>query len=141
MATIKTWSVLNCQHCYWSILIIGFQNVVFLLCQASFPPHFLTIVVEVKATGPPHVLELWLGVSEGMPSCKILLLLHGLFLCQVNFMEIIRQLLRLGKIWPPLVRDNAGFYAVLSVCYFYLSLQVVSNKWSVLHRTVSDDQY
>ena len=32
----------------------------------GFPPHLLDIVVKVKACGPPHVLKLWLGVSNGM---------------------------------------------------------------------------
>ena len=45
---------------------MGFQNVAFLSSWASFPPHFLRIVVEVKASGPPHVLTLWLGVRKGM---------------------------------------------------------------------------
>ena len=30
------------------------------------PPHFLSILLEVKASGPPHVLKLWLGVCNGM---------------------------------------------------------------------------
>ena len=36
-------------------LLIGFQDVAFLPSRASFPPHLLKIVVEVKASGPPHV--------------------------------------------------------------------------------------
>ena len=36
------------------------------LPELVFTPHFLEIVVEVKALGLPHVLELWLGVSKGM---------------------------------------------------------------------------
>ena len=45
---------------------MGFQDVEFLPFRASFPPHFIKIVVEVKASGPSHVLKLWLGVSKGM---------------------------------------------------------------------------
>ena len=45
---------------------MGVQDVAFLSCQASFPPHVLNIVVEVKAPGPPHVMTLWLGVSKSM---------------------------------------------------------------------------
>ena len=60
---------------------MGFLDVTFLPSRASLtshflhivvevkamgPPHFLPIVVEVKAMGPPHVLKLWLGVSKGM---------------------------------------------------------------------------
>ena len=41
-------------------------------CDAElvFPPHFLKIVVEVKALGPPHVLRMWLGVCTGMLPMK-----------------------------------------------------------------------
>ena len=47
---------------------MGFHDVAFLQSRASFPTHFLKIVVEVKASGPPHVLKLWLGVNMGMLS-------------------------------------------------------------------------
>ena len=40
---------------------MGFQDVAFLPSRACFPPHFLKIVVEVKALGPLHVIKLWLG--------------------------------------------------------------------------------
>ena len=32
----------------------------------GFPPHFSHIVVEVRTSGPPHVLLLWWGVSKRM---------------------------------------------------------------------------
>ena len=35
-----------------------------------FPPHVVIIVAEVKATGPPHVLQLWLGVGKGILPVK-----------------------------------------------------------------------
>ena len=38
--------------------------------KALGPPHVLKIVVGVKALGPPHVLEHWYGVSKGMFSVK-----------------------------------------------------------------------
>ena len=38
-----------------------------------FLPHFLEIVVEVKAMGPPHVLELCQGCKQGHIPCRILL--------------------------------------------------------------------
>ena len=47
-----------------------FQNVAFLPSQASFSTTFLKIVVEVKASGPPIVLKLWLGVGKGMLPVK-----------------------------------------------------------------------
>ena len=34
--------------------------------ELVFPPCFIKIVVEVKTSGPPHVLRLWLGVSKVM---------------------------------------------------------------------------
>ena len=53
--------------------------------ELVFSQHFLKIVVEVKALGPSHVLNLWLGVSKGMLPVEC-----SLFLCQLNFMEIMR---------------------------------------------------
>ena len=57
------------------------QDVVFLSSKGSFTPQF---VIEVKAPGPPHVLK------QGHAACKVLSLKQSLFLCQLNFMEIIR---------------------------------------------------
>ena len=45
---------------------MSFWDVAFLPSRASFSIIFLKIVVEVKVSGPPHVLELWLGVRKGM---------------------------------------------------------------------------
>ena len=39
---------------------MGLYDVAFLPSLATFPPLFLSIVVE--NSGPPHVLILWLGV-------------------------------------------------------------------------------
>ena len=36
------------------------------LSSQFFSPHFFNVVVELKASGPPHVFELWLGVSKVM---------------------------------------------------------------------------
>ena len=49
---------------------MGYQDAVFLPTQARSTPHFLKIVVEEKAVAPPHVLNLWLGVSKGMLPVK-----------------------------------------------------------------------
>ena len=46
--------------------------------ELVFSPHFLKIVVEVKASGLPHVLEL-VGGKQGHASCKILLLNRASF--------------------------------------------------------------
>ena len=52
---------------------------------------FLNIVIEVKASGPPHVFNHCdRGESNGMLPTKP-------FLCQSNFMEIIRLLQRCCK--------------------------------------------
>ena len=42
-------------------LLMGFQDLAFLLTDLIFPPHFQKIVVEMKASGPPHISKLWLG--------------------------------------------------------------------------------
>ena len=63
-----------------------FHHVAFLSSRASFSPHFLKIVVEVKAFGPPHVLTLWLAVSkEGHAPCKTHLLYQHIFFVSVVF--------------------------------------------------------
>ena len=69
---------------------MGFQDVASLPTRVSFPPPFLKIVVVVIALGPSHVIKLWYGVKQGHAPCKILLLQQNLFLCQLNFMKIIR---------------------------------------------------
>ena len=56
-------------HDFFSFLsgrgaVWGFRDVAFLPPELLLTPHFLKIVVEVKASGPPHVLELWLGVGK-----------------------------------------------------------------------------
>ena len=53
------------------VLLMGFRDVAFLPPLATFPPHFLKIVLALcKAYRPPHVLGLWLGVSKGMLPAK-----------------------------------------------------------------------
>ena len=42
------------------------QDVAFLPSVASFPTHFLKVVVEVNALGPPHVLKVCLWVDKAM---------------------------------------------------------------------------
>ena len=45
---------------------MGYQDVAFLPSQAGFYTAYLNIVVEVKASGPPRIFKLWLGVGRGM---------------------------------------------------------------------------
>ena len=82
-----TFVVLFASVLYWLLeggeWLIGFQDVVFLSSRASLSTTFLINGVEVKASGQPHVLKLWLGVSKGM-------LQQSLFLSRLNFMEIMR---------------------------------------------------
>ena len=54
-----------------------------------FPLHFLDIVVLVTASGPPHVLRLWLGVGKGMLPVKYFCSNKASFLCQSNLMDVI----------------------------------------------------
>ena len=73
---------------------MSFQDVAFLPSRASFSPHFLKIVVEVKVSGPPHVLTLCLGVSKGIPPARYSCFTKPL-LCHSNLMEIIRVLTKM----------------------------------------------
>ena len=66
-------SMVTCTVYYLVVLsgYYGSSKLVF-----SYPPkqvyfqHFLQIVLAVMASGPPHVLQLWLGVSKGMLPVK-----------------------------------------------------------------------
>ena len=49
---------------------MSFQDVAFMPSRANFLQHFIKIVVEVKASGPPHVIKLWLGETKGMLPVK-----------------------------------------------------------------------
>ena len=73
-------------------------------------------MLEVKASGLPFALELWLVLSKGHAPCKIPLLERILFFCQSSFIEIIG----LSKAEVDMATlsfvDIAGFKAVLSVC-------------------------
>ena len=71
-------------------LLINFQDVAFLLSKDNFSTTFLKSLVEVKALGPSHVLKLWLGVIKGMLLVKYIRSNKDCFLCQLNFIEIIR---------------------------------------------------
>ena len=44
----------------------GFSGCSIPALECVFPPYFLQIVVEVKASGPPHVSKLSLAVRKGM---------------------------------------------------------------------------
>ena len=64
--------------------VMGFRDAAVWPSRASFIPHFSKFVVEVKTSGLPQVLKVWMGVSKSM-------LPVVLFLCKSNFMKITRQ--------------------------------------------------
>ena len=49
---------------------MSYQDVALFPSHTSLPPHFLIIVVDAKASERPHVLKVWLGVSNGMLPAK-----------------------------------------------------------------------
>ena len=51
-------------------LLMDFQDIALLPSRACFSPHYLKIAVEMKASGPPHVLKMWLVVSKGILSVE-----------------------------------------------------------------------
>ena len=69
---------------------MGFEDVAFLPSRVSFPQYLIKIVVEVTASGPPHVLKLSLGERNGMLPVEYACSNKASFLCQLNFMEIMR---------------------------------------------------
>ena len=47
-------------------------------------------MVDVKALGPPHVLRLWLGEDKGMLLVRYFCYNKSRFLCQFDFLLIMR---------------------------------------------------
>ena len=41
-----------------------FQDVAFLPSDPYSPPHYLSIIVEVRTSVPPHALALWLVLAR-----------------------------------------------------------------------------
>ena len=78
--------------------------------------HFLRIVVDAKASGPPHILELWFGVIMGMLSVKyfrskqIIVLCLSIFLLTKSFHNTEVNLTTLS-FW-----GYYGFKTVVSAC-------------------------
>ena len=70
--------------CWLGELLIRFQDVVFLSSRASLAPHSLGVVVEVGASGLPHVLSVVVEGKQGYAPCKILLLQEKIF-CVIQF--------------------------------------------------------
>ena len=75
---------------YGSSLLKGFQDVAFLSSWVSFPAIFLTNSGKGEGLRTTTYLKTVVGGRQGHAPCKILLLQQSLFLCQLNFMEIIR---------------------------------------------------
>ena len=70
-------------------LQISFQNTAFQSSIASYTT-VLKIAVEAKASEPPRVIKRWLRVSKGMLPVRYICSNKSPFLCQLNFMEVIR---------------------------------------------------
>ena len=69
---------------------MGFQIAEF-LPQASFSTTFLKNYGRGESLRTATCPKIMVGGKQGHASCKILLFQQSLFLCQLNFMEIIRQ--------------------------------------------------
>ena len=94
---------------------MGFHDVALQSSQASFPPHVTKIVVEVKALGLSHVLKLWLWVRKGMLPVEYFCSNKAPFLCQLNFMEIIRLSQSRDQSGHPQFGGTTGFKIVVTV--------------------------
>ena len=77
---------------------VVFQFIVQPAVYCFFPQHFLKIVVEVKASGPPNVFKLSLGVSA---PCEIFLLQQILFFVSVKIHGDQKAFIGMRLIWPP----------------------------------------
>ena len=89
------------------------------------PPHFLRIDVEVKASGPPHVLRLQLWVCKGMLPVEYFRSTKPLFVpvdCNGDHNTATKMRQNLANIS---VGDITGFNTVASVC---LSVQWLERK-------------
>ena len=65
---------------------MGVQDIALCPPKVVFPLHVLKIMVQVKVSGPPHPLEVWLGVSKNILPVKYSCFNKSSFLCQSNFM-------------------------------------------------------
>ena len=74
---------------------MNIQDEAFLPSKDGFHTTFFFIMVKVKTSGLPHVLNCVVGGKQGV--CWIFPLLQILFLCQFNLFRIIRLSQRLGK--------------------------------------------
>ena len=72
--------------------------------------------MEVKASGPPHVLEMWLGVSKGMLPVKCVRSNKAFFML-VEFHGDHKTVIKLRLFWPCSVFwDITGYKSMVSVC-------------------------
>ena len=69
---------------------MGYLDVAFLPFRACFPTIFLTNCGMGESLGTTTCPKTVVGGKQGHAPCKILSLQQSLFLCQLNFMEIIR---------------------------------------------------
>ena len=91
------------------------QDVPFLPSSPSSTPHKKKIMVEVEAPVMPHVLKLWLGISEDMLPVKYLSSKKSSFV-SVKFHGGHKTIIKLRLTWPPSVFwDITGLKTVVSV--------------------------
>ena len=69
---------------------MGFQDLAFLPFPARFSTTFCKNCDSSECPGTPTCLKTVFGGKQGHASYEILLFQQSLFLCQLNFMEIIR---------------------------------------------------
>ena len=86
------------------------------LPEIVFTPHFLNIATEVKASGPLHILRLWLKESKGMLPVNHLRTQKSFFM-SIEFHGYLKTMEKSKWILPPsFYENNAGSFIGLSVC-------------------------
>ena len=69
---------------------MGYQDVAFLPSRASFSTTFLKNCGRGESLGTTTFLKTVVGGRQGHAPCEVLLLQQSLFLCLLDFMQIIR---------------------------------------------------
>ena len=70
---VMKWKQKGNSHILVGELLMCLQDVAFQPYRATFSTRFhKKIVGDMKASGTPHVIKLWLGVNKGMLSMKYL---------------------------------------------------------------------
>ena len=75
-------------------LVASLKDVAFPPSRLSFPATFLKNCGRGESLRTTTCLKTVVGGKQGHATCKIFALQQSLFLCQLNFMEIIRLIER-----------------------------------------------